>query len=253
MAHVSRVSFQLYSARNFPPLDAQLATLHRLGYAEVEPFDGLYADAEGLAALLKKHHLTAPTGHFGLQFLESDFDGAVKIAKLLGIRLVVVPYLAPDERPKDTAGWKQFGTRLSAVCEKLGTQGLDFAWHNHDFEFFKLPDGSVPLEHILGADPAVKWEADIGWIVRANEDVLKWLARYTGRVAALHVKDIAPKAEPIIEDGWADVGHGTLDWAKLIPAGLKAGAKVLIMEHDNPSDFERFARRSIETAKNWAV
>ena len=54
------------------------------------------------------------------------------------------------------------------------------------------------------------------------------------------------------EDGWADVGHGTVDWAGLIKAFReKSAAKVYVMEHDNPSDVERFARRSIEAANKY--
>ena len=50
-------------------------------------------------------------------------------------------------------------------------------------------------------------------------------------------------------DGWADVGHGTLDWKGLMAALRgKTPARYFVMEHDNPSDYERFARRSIAAA-----
>jgi sugar phosphate isomerase/epimerase len=78
-------SFQLYSARNFPPLDDVLARLARLGYRQVEGFGGLYADAPGLAASLHKHGLTMPTGHFGLNQL-LDTDAALKTAETLGVK-----------------------------------------------------------------------------------------------------------------------------------------------------------------------
>jgi len=252
MSLISKMSCQLYSARNFPPLEAQLATLARLGYTKVEPFGGLYGDVPALAATLKSHNLTAPTAHFGLGQAEDEFEAALDIAQTLGVTTMVIPYLMPDQRPQDAAGWYRLGERLGAIRKKLQPHGISLAWHNHDFEFFKLPDGSVPLTHILDADPDVKWEADIGWIARAGENPLVWLARYEGRVATLHVKDIAAPSATPVEDGWADLGYGTIDWAKVIPAGLKAGAHVLVTEHDNPADFERFARRSIETAKSWA-
>ena len=50
----------------------------------------------------------------------------------------------------------------------------------------------------------------------------------------------------------SEVGHGTVDWAGLIKAFReKSAAKVYVMEHDNPSDVERFARRSIEAANKY--
>ena len=69
------------------------------------------------------------------------------------------------------------------------------------------------------------------------------------RLTAVHLKDIAPSGENADEDGWADLGHGTVDW-KALKAAL-AGTKVryFVMEHDNPKDAERFASRSIATAR----
>ena len=81
---------------------------------------------------------------------------------------------------------------------------------------------------------------------------MKWIDEYGQRITAVHVKDIAPAGENANEDGWADVGHGTVDWAGLIKAFReKSPAKIFVMEHDNPSDLERFARRSIESAKTY--
>ena len=53
------------------------------------------------------------------------------------------------------------------------------------------------------------------------------------------------------EDGWADVGHGALDWPPILAAINAAGMRTFIVEHDKPSDAERFARRSYETISGW--
>ena len=76
--------------------------------------------------------------------------------------------------------------------------------------------------------------------------------RCGSRITAIHVKDIAPAGECVDEDGWADVGHGTLDWKSLIAsAKQKTKAKYFVAEHDKPNDAVRFARRSIESVKKW--
>ena len=77
---------------------------------------------------------------------------------------------------------------------------------------------------------------DLAWLVRAGEDPLVWMDRLGGRITALHVKDIAPAGQALDEDGWADVGHGTLDWKALLAAAQKkTRVKYLVMEHDKPS------------------
>jgi len=245
-------SFQLYSARNFQPWPQVLQTLARLGYRNVEGFGGLYDDPARLKAELDANGLGMPSGHFSLELLEDDFPRARDIAETLGVQLVACPYLAADARPSDAAGWKRFGERLGEVGKKVSDAGLGFGWHNHDFEFKRLADGSVPQDHILAAAPELGWEMDIAWVIRGGADPIQWIDRYGERIVAAHVKDIAPTGEGTDEDGWADVGHGTVDWAGLVKT-LKAKSKArwLVIEHDNPSDFERFAKRSLESAKRY--
>jgi sugar phosphate isomerase/epimerase len=115
----------------------------------------------------------------------------------------------------------------------------------------KLPDGKTPIELIL-ASPDVQWEMDLAWVVKAGEDPVAWMDKLGSRITAIHVKDIAPAGEKADEDGWADVGTGTLDWQQLIKdAKAKTKATYFVMEHDKPSDAIRFARTSIASVKQW--
>ena len=246
-------SFQLYSARNFQPWDKVLKLLGEAGYKEVEGYGGVYADPAGLRKELDKNGLSMPTGHFSIDMLETDFDGARKIADALGIKTMICPYLNAEERPEATAaGWRGFGERLAAVGARAKKDGYGFAWHNHDFEFKALADGSAPQEHILSAAPDIGWEMDVAWVVRGGVDPLPWIDRHGKRIVAVHVKDIAKPGLGKDEDGWSDVGHGTMDWAALIKAlRAKTQAKYYVMEQDNPNDIERFAKRSIASVKSY--
>ena len=245
-------SFQLYSARNFQPWDKVLKRLGEAGYKEVEGFGGVYDDPNAFRAELNKNGLAMPTAHFSVDVLEKDFDGARRIADALGVTLLVCPYLAAAARPADAAGWRGFGERLAKIGETAKGAGYSFAWHNHDFEFKRLADGSAPMDHILAAAPGIGWEIDVAWVVRGGDDPKPWIERHGGRIAAVHVKDIARPGEGMDEDGWSDVGHGTIDWALLIKLlRARTTARHYIMEQDNPNDIERFARRSIAAARRW--
>ena len=65
------------------------------------------------------------------------------------------------------------------------------------------------------------------------------------------VKDIAALGENLDEDGWADVGHGVVDWKGIMAALRAVGVSNFIMEHDNPSDDARFARRALASARGY--
>ncbi|HUG60495.1 MAG TPA: sugar phosphate isomerase/epimerase [Methylomirabilota bacterium] len=247
-------SYQLYSSRNFPPLSDTLTMLGKLGYKSVEGYGALYAEPEKVAEL--KQHLSAagltmPTGHFGLDMLEKEPGRVLAIAGDLGIETIYCPFIMPNQRPDTGKGYEDLGRRLQAASKPFRDAGLGFGWHNHAFEFIALDDGALPQAAIFEGGSDLEWEADIAWVIKGGADPFHFIGLWGDRITAVHVKDIAPEGENADEDGWADVGHGTVDWPRLMVA--LAGAKVrhFIMEHDNPNDAARFASRSIAAAKSF--
>ena len=243
------VSMQLYSGRNFPPVEAQLATIKRAGFTNVEPFGPFNDDVAQTRRMFDQHALSAKSGHFSLAMVENEPDRVLDIARALGVEIVVAPYLLPAERPFDAASWTALGERLAKAGEFFADHGLRFAWHNHDFEFAALPDGSFPIEHVLGAN--LLWEADVAWVIRGGQDPKRWIERYRGRMPLVHVKDIASAGENTDEDGWADVGAGVVPWREIWPLCVAAGAEIMVAEHDNPSDFGRFAQVSADAMRSY--
>ena len=251
MTHALTLGVQLYSGRKFPPVEAQLETIARRGFTAVETFAPFYDDVEATKRMLDAHNLGAISGHFALAMLEGEPERVIAIARRLGMTFVVGPFLAPAERPTTVEGWKAMGVRLVAIEARLSSAGLRFAWHNHDFEFRPLEDGSLPIEHLLGDRQL--WEADLAWVIRGGADPRRWIERYRGRIPLVHVKDIAARGEKADEDGWADVGDGVVPWAQLWPLCVAAGAECMIAEHDNPTDFDRFIRVSASAMRTLAA
>ena len=246
-----RIAYQLYCSRNFPPVGDTLRKLSELGYKDVEGFGGLLADVDGLKSALESNGLQMPSCHFALDMLEQDGAGAVATAKALGIGKVIVPYIGPEDRPTDSAGWADFGKRLAAAGKPVQDAGLVFGWHNHAFELDATPEGDMPLDLIAAASPDLMLELDLGWVRVAGHDPVAWVQKYADRLTAVHIKDIAADGTAADEDGWADVGHGIQDWAAIHAALQAAGVDHYVVEHDNPSDDTRFARRSLAAVQSF--
>ena len=236
------MAMQLYSARKFTPLDDQLAVIADNGYTHVETFGPFHDDPAASRRLFEAHGLAVLSAHIEFGLITGDTDKAIAIAAALGAKYAVAPYLPGPARPSDAAGWRAIGDRLQRADELSAPHGVRAVWHNHDYEFQPLGDGSLPITHILG--DKLLWEADLAWVARGGADPAVWVERYRGRIPAVHVKDIAAMGQNSDEDGWADVGTGVLPWARLWTLAVDAGSELFIAEHDNPKDFERFARVS---------
>lgn len=244
---------QLYSARNFQPWKEVFQETALLGYTQVEGFEELYPTLEAAQTvrdLLDQYDLDMPSGHFDLKDLEENLDQCIKIAVLLGMHTIFAPYLTPEQRPTTKREWTIFAHRLEHMANTLKHKGFHFGWHNHDFEFKPLPDGTIPMELIISEAPTVEWEVDAAWIIKAGLDPLDWIEAHGTRITAVHIKDIAPEGEGADEDGWADVGFGTVPWAHILTAlQEKSRTKIYILEHDDPNNFLRFADRSLTSLK----
>ncbi len=242
------VSFQLYSARDAGTWDDVIEMIARLGYSQVEGFGGVYDDAAAFRALLDRHGMTMPSGHFfPLSSFEDGLDATLATARTLGMSRLFCP--APEDlwrEGTDAAHWIALAERLEAASAKVRDAGFRFGWHNHHWEFVPLPGGEIAMDLILEHAPSIEWEMDVAWVIRGGADPMKWIEDHADRITTAHVKDIAPAGENADEDGWADLGHGIVGWSRIMGALRGAGVDLFVMEHDKPADAERFARRSIE-------
>src|SRR3989475_4408761 len=123
--------------------------------------------------------------------------------------------------------------RSNRAAAQAHDAGLQFAYHNHDFEFART-EGRLPYDVLIAeTDPKlVQFEIDLYWMVKGGQDPLAYFARLPGRVPMVHVKDSAgPPAHRMV-----DVGAGKIDFKKIFAQRDQAGIRHFFVEHDQPAD-----------------
>jgi sugar phosphate isomerase/epimerase len=224
------VGLQLYTVRELFSKDPMgtLETVAKIGYREVEYGGGGYdkMDHAALRKTMDRLGLKSPSLHIGYDALSGDFAGAVKMAKTLGADTVILPYMTAEQRNAES--WKVAIANFSRWAEQLKKTGLDFAYHNHDFEFTTKPDGRSLYDTLLAdTDPAlVKLELDLFWAVAAGEDPKAIIKRNPGRIYAYHVKDRTADGK------MTSVGKGVIDFADIFTLNGTAGVKHFYVEND---------------------
>jgi sugar phosphate isomerase/epimerase len=240
------LSIQLYSLRNYGDLESQLAALSKVGFRCVELMGSHLDDPQQTRGLLDAHGMTAPTGHVSMDALRGRLDEIAEQASIIGMQELYMPAMPDAEREMSADGWHRAGAELGWMATRMEAHGLALGYHNHDWELRPLRDGSTPLAHFFaGAEGSpLTFEADLAWIVRGKGDPLDIIKSLRSRLTAVHVKDLAPAGTNTEEDGWADIGAGTLDWPHLWREARALGAKWMVLEHDKPKDPIRFAEAS---------
>lgn len=253
---MTQLAVQLYTLRSLmddslESFEKVIASVADKGYDAVETAGLPEVNASEIKTVLDTYGISVCSAHIGLMTLEGDFKNQVQIHKTLGNNNLVVPFLPPNLRASNAEEWKILGNRIAQIAKAYKQSGMQLLYHNHDFEMVSYEDvtGLEIMIDAAGTD-LLNVELDLAWVVRGGKDPLKLLKSFSGHVKRVHVKDIAPEGENTEEDGWADVGYGTLDWATLLPAAVDAGAEAFIVEHDNPKNPETTIGRGIDFIKS---
>ena len=235
------LSYQLYTSREADHV-ATLANVKAAGYDAVEGFGPWFDDPAASRDMLDAAGLPMASGHFALQMIEDDPAKVIDTARTMGIGHVYAPFLMPDDRPTDHAGWEAFAQRLAQAGKPIVDAGLTFGWHNHDFEMVDL-GGGVCAEDLI-VEAGVSLELDLGWVFRAGVDPVAAINKYGDRIKALHIKDRAAEGQNPDQDGWATVGQGVMDWPAILSAARAQGIDLFVVENDHPVDDVAFAAES---------
>jgi sugar phosphate isomerase/epimerase len=254
--HIDRVGLQLYTVRNLmkQDFDGTVAGVAKIGYKEVE-FAGYYGKSpKEVRALLDSNGLTSPSAHHPMQpppngegktpALETDLQEIIDGANIIGQKFLVCPYLDVKSRTAD--GYKLLAESCNRVGEVTQKAGIQFAYHNHSFEFEKVDglDGKLPFDYLLAqTDPKfVKVEMDLCWITVGGQDPIAYFNKYPGRFPLVHVKDWSKDGSASsdyegavghpVAGHLANVGSGSIDWKNIFAHSSKAGIEHYFVEND---------------------
>jgi sugar phosphate isomerase/epimerase len=246
----NRRGIQLYTMRRVmdnSQEDARrvLRWLGRAGYTEVEPYWRFEWTPAQFRAELDRAGLQVIASHDGLDVdspdgaWEDGYRQNLEYAAAVGQRYTG---LAWYPEPYTEERFKRIAQRMNDAGAMAKEYGLQFFYHNHDFEFLNRRSDGAPLYEVYWEETdrdLVMFELDILWIVVGGESPLEYLGRDAARYMGYHVKDHVwgtrrnPDGTP--GNPVEDVGPGMLDFPDVFRAGdVRGPDKHFFIEHDEP-------------------
>jgi sugar phosphate isomerase/epimerase len=258
---------QLYtvSAELAENLPGTLTKIAAIGYRQVESAGLAGKTAQEFRKALDDAGLKCPSTHLFPAPGQSS-QQYLEYANILGSRYVVGSVqFKPDAQLKSIDDYiraikaltQDDYKRMAADINTLATQaraaGLQFAYHNHNMEFHKWPDGVTSYEMLVaGTDPSlVKLELDCGWADLAGQSPLELFDKYPGRYRMLHIKDFKAPPHPLTELDLkampepTELGKGHMDYKPILAAAPVQGIEQIFVEQEPP--FVHFT--ALEAAK----
>ena len=226
-----------------------MTKIKEFGYDGVE-LAGLYGlEPAFVRDTLKEVGLTPVSAHVAFAEMMENIDKVIEDYRVIGVKYLVMPYMAEEYRPVNPEGFEKFLPLLNEVGKKIHDAGMTFLYHNHDHDNLMC-------------------ELDTCWCDVATGQAPEFIKKYTDRIPVVHLKDYIKKGEVknmykligIEEEesegdtgyfGFRPVGFGQMIWEPILEASLEADAKWVVVEQDEHYDMDvlECARRSREYLK----
>ena len=240
------VGLQLYSLRGqfIKNVPATIETVQGFGIHDVELAGTYNVPPAKFREMLVAKGLNPVSGHFSFDRLRDDPEGVAKEAAELGLKFAGCAWI-PHEGPFTEQSARKAAAVFNHAGEVLSRYGIRCFYHCHGYEFEPGAAGpnTTGMDILMNAtNPRnVSFQMDILWVFLPGEDPARWLAKYPGRWALLHLKDFKKGLPTGVHTGKTDpnndvaLGTGQMNWPSILAAAKRSGVQYYFIEDESAS------------------
>ncbi|SHK18968.1 sugar phosphate isomerase/epimerase family protein [Maribacter aquivivus] len=260
MDYKYKMGLQLFTIRDAMAKDPieSIKYVRELGYVdgEIYGYDGENDTYYGIKSKEFKKQIddldfTISSGHYDFssrfnepkEKLERYVDQCIEGAITLNSTYITWPWLAPEYRTIEN--FKILKDKLNVIGEQVTNAGLQFAYHNHDFEFTDH-NGEQGYDIILSGTDAslVKLQMDMYWVEHsADKSPAELIAENPGRYVMWHIKDM----DKVTRD-YSEMGNGSIDYKSMLSSINKDDLQYYYIEQGG-----NFAENSMQSITDSAT
>lgn len=243
---MKNIALQLYSIKELTSVDflGTLEKVSKVGYTGVE-FAGYFnTPARELKKTLDNLGLKAAGSHIGINAITENLDSVIEYSKQIDDPYIICPGLPVHLRDSADA-YKKLAELFNKVGQKCKENGIQFGYHNHDFEFQKF-NGEYGLDILFSnTEPdLLHMELDTFWVEYSGLKSIDFINKYKERCSILHIKDMKSLEEKVN----TEIGSGIMDFKTMVEAGKKYNTKWYTIEQE---EFEIPQLQSIKQSYNY--
>lgn len=228
-----KLGAQFYSIRNEcqtpEALYNAMRKIKEIGYEIIQISGVCDIEAERLKSYIDEFSLPVTCTHKAYDMIINDTENLIKYHKIIDCPVIGLGSMPKEMRPS-MDGVRTFIESLREPIKKIKDAGLNFAYHNHAFEF-ELIDGVRIYDLLIEELPDMNFIHDVYWTKFAGEDCLKYIELFgkTNRMTNVHFKDM--KTEP--KGDFCPCGEGVTDFLPIAKLCKKYGIENILVEQDN--------------------
>lgn len=229
-----KLGAQLYTLRDFiktyEDCEATLKYLNGIGINVIQISGIGPIPAERVAYLCEKYNMDVCVTHVPFDRMRNDLDTLMKEHKMLGCDTIGLGSM-PEEFRKDAEALGEFIRITSEIGKRMHENGLQFAYHNHAFEFAKLDNGRRIYDMLIEETCPEEFGfiGDTYWYQYGGVNPCDYIERIAGRMKVCHFKDYKIAGD---KPTFAEIGTGNLNLDAIYNTCKRTGVKYIVIEQD---------------------
>lgn len=186
--------------------------------------------ADKVAYLCGKYNMDVCCTHTSFDRMRTDLDSVMKEHKMLGCDTLGIGGM-PDEFRGSPEGIAEFIKITSEIGKRMHENGLQFAYHNHSFEFEKLSNGRRIFDMLIEDTKPEEFSfiGDTYWFQYGGVNPCDYIEKIAGRMKVCHFKDYKFKDG---KPAFAEIGTGNLNLDAIYRSCVDTGVKYIVIEQD---------------------
>jgi sugar phosphate isomerase/epimerase len=228
-----KLGAQFYSIRDNTTTPEDLKNtfkkIKEIGY-EIAQMSAICAiDPELLKSYTEEFDLPITCTHSPYDRIVNDTDKLIEEHKIYGCPTIGLGAMPEEFRGENVYKFVQI---IKDPIAKIKAAGLNFAYHNHAFEF-EAVDGKLIYDILIDELPDLDFIIDTYWVKYAGYDYLEYIKKIGAkRIKNVHLKDMASEPKGEI----CPCGDGVIDFAPVVKLCDEMGIENALVEQDNAPD-----------------
>lgn len=225
---------QLYTLRDFiqtrDDFEATLRYLAEIGIHLIQISGIGPIPAREIAALVDAYDMEVCVTHTSFERMQEDLDTVMAEHRMFHCDTLGIGSM-PDAYRGSLEGVQTFLKIASDIGHRMHENGLQFAYHNHAFEFCRLENGARLYDYLIESTKPEEFSfiADTYWFQYGGVTPQDYIRKLSGRMKVCHFKDYKiVNGQPT----FAEIGTGNLDLDACYRACVDTGVKDIVIEQD---------------------
>ncbi len=227
-----KLGITLYNFHNvidsFEDLDIVLSKLKKIGIEVIQVSGVGNLDNYKIAEYCKKYDMEVCLTHNPIDRILNDTDALIDEHKALGCNTIGLGWSPEEYRSEE--GMKKYIADFTPVAKKIKAAGMQYAYHNHSFEFERFGERTMMDIMIEDTDADLfNFILDTHWLQTGGVNPPDYIRKVAGRMKVCHFKDYKIVNN---ERKFAEVGTGNLNLDECYKACVESGVEYIIIEQD---------------------